>query len=393
MYRTHFKKLIVLIMTICMTVSYMSYTALPSFAEEETAQQDDAQAEIMIEDTQPDDSQAGITNENTQQEPETGTADEDIQPEEPQADIPAEDPLPETKDWAEEENVLHEKEVTEESEESVQEQDERPAEKETPEAVPEADEPRLIDGTDPLQRRTLTVSRSMAKGVSTGSSLDPAKIKQISWVHDSWSSLISWNTLQPIDRTHIRKITSVKDEENNELLDDPEVYAGYGYCCEPGTNTPEDLHFGHIFSAEDGAYTVRDGGNEHGRAQKIRAFNAESAKAAGEKYVEMRKLLYYLPGGAGWKSVTKSWYTEFKSSHGLGKRGSKGGVTGYHELAHLALSYKWQQVGGAEHPSGYDAKTMVGWCDDATQKLIKRYGDKVSGMTDVSGLPEPPEDF
>ena len=260
---------------------------------------------------------------------------------------------------------------------------------ETGKAAPDGEE-MLIEGMEePLKEIRMLKSASATRGASTGSRLDPLKIKSISWKHAGWSYLISWATLNPMDGTHKRKISGIKDADGNEMLDDPNVTAGYAYCCEPGTNTPEDIYFGHTFSADDGAYTAKNGGTVQGRNQIIRVFDEASAKAAGEEYAAMRKMLYYLPGGDGWKSTTKAWYTDFKNTHGLGKKGERGGITNEQSLAHLALSLKWQKLDANEQPvnGGVSAKQLVSWCDDDTQALINRYVKVVSSQQD------PPEDF
>lgn len=254
---------------------------------------------------------------------------------------------------------------------------------------PQEEQVILIDGTNPA-----AVSRKAVGGVlksaSTGSKLDPTKIKKVSWVHSAWSWLITAQN-NKADGTHVRKITSIKDDEGNELLDQDGVTAGYVYCTEPGTNTPEDLHFGHQFSASDGEYEAINGDTVQGKAQVIRAFNKESAAAAGTTYVKMRKLLYYLPGGDGWKSTTKVWYTSYKNSHGLGATGENPGVTGYHELAHMALSKLWRSEGKAEHPVGdrWNADQLYSFCDTATKNLIDRYVDYALDPN----TEDPPEDF
>ena len=115
----------------------------------------------------------------------------------------------------------------------------------------------LIDGTDPAVLH-LKAAGGALKSASTGSKLDPTKIKKVSWVHSSWSWLITAQK-NKADGTHVRKITSVKDDEGNELLDQDGITAGYVYCTEPGTNTPEDLHFGHQFGASDGEYEAKNG--------------------------------------------------------------------------------------------------------------------------------------
>ncbi len=248
----------------------------------------------------------------------------------------------------------------------------------------------LVEGTElPLKEVEVMEKESVARGASTGGRLDPLKIKSISWRHDGWSYLVSWATLNYMDGTHKRKITSIRDADGNQMLNDPNVSAGYAYCCEPGTNTPEDLHLGHTFCAEDGDYTAKNGRTVQGEEQIIRIFDEASASAAGEEYAAMRKMLYYLPGGDGWKSTTKAWYTDFKNSHGLGKKGERGGITGEQMLAHLALSLKWQKLDANEEPvnGGVSAKQLVSWCDDETKALINRY------VKVVTSQPDPPEEF
>jgi len=281
--------------------------------------------------------------------------------------------------------VLAEEEAADPSEDSVAAE-----EAAVPEGSGQEAEPMLIDGTDQsLEEIEVIEKNAVLRSASSGGRLDPLRIKSISWVHSGWSYLIYWENPYLRNATHKRKITSIKDSDGNELLNDPNVTAGYAYCCEPGIKAPEDVQFGHTFSEDDGAYTAKNGRTVQGEDQIIRIFDEASANAAGEEYAAMRKMLYYLPGGDGWKSTTKSWYTEFKNDHGLGKYGERGGITNEQMLAHLALSLKWQKLDANEEPvnGGTSAKSLVNKCDDETKALINRY------VKVVTTQPDPPEDF
>lgn len=125
-----------------------------------------------------------------------------------------------------------------------------------------------------------------------------------------------------------------------DLEDEPGVSRSYAYCVQPNKPT-----------SSEGTYnvTVIDDDNT-GRTAK------------------MRKLIYYLPGGYGYTSVTKKkWF---------GK--SVEGCSDY-ALGHIALSYLYDNCSGTS-----DAWYGTG---DAVKSKIKDM------IKELSSLPDPPEEF
>lgn len=373
------KQLMTIILTFLMIVSAVPFLAL---AEEGTAVTDDK--ETVTEDIAEDAATEEIKKEAAAEEAdkkETAEKDDNsgsAQSPKEGTETPAEEKKDEEKK-GEEDEIKEEADTEKKSEEKTEEKD-----------AADSEPAMLIEGTEESKRDIKVLAKGTTdRSASSGSRLDPMKIKSISWKHDGWSYLISWENTNHVNASHKRKITSIKDTDGNEMLDDPNVTAGYAYCCEPGIKAPEDLHFGHTFSESDGNYTAKNGRTVQGEDQIIRVFDEASAEAAGEEYASMRKMLYYLPGGDGWKSTTKSWYTSFKNEHGLGKRGERGGITSEHMLAHLVLSLKWQRLDANEVPvnGGTSAKELVSKCDDETKALINKF-TKV-----VTTQPDPPDDF
>lgn len=125
-----------------------------------------------------------------------------------------------------------------------------------------------------------------------------------------------------------------------DLDDEPGVSRSYAYCVQPDKPTPSE-----------GTYnvTVIDEDNT-GRTAK------------------MRKLIYYLPGGYGYTSVTKKkWFSK-----------SVEGCSDY-ALGHIALSYLYDNCSGNS-----DAWFGTG---DAVKSKVKDM------IKELSSLPDPPEEF
>lgn len=150
-----------------------------------------------------------------------------------------------------------------------------------------------------------------------------------------------------------RKIDKINGKNINSLDD---IDASYLYCAEPGVTGPST-----------GTYNVDE---------------IYDGTETNFYLLKMRKIIWYMPGGKGWNSTTKSrWYAPYEAAGGK----THAQVMCSAMISHFYKSYKGDAWGGTADILTYNGSHHSSSSLDTTWAL--------KWIDDLDNLPDPPTNF